>query len=59
MSSEEWQFLTSSIDRLEQIVAAMKELQSLTLPEDAQKIIDGNVKAGETLVRELRRRTAN
>lgn len=59
MSSEEWQFLKSSISRMEQIVSAMKELQSLSLPEDARKIIERNLKVGEGLVQELRRNTAN
>lgn len=44
---------------MEQIVSAMKELQSLNLPEDARKIIERNLEAGETLVKEIRRKTAN
>jgi hypothetical protein len=59
MSAEEWQFLKSSISRMEQIVCAMKELQSLSLPEDARKIVERNLKTGETLAKELRRKTAN
>lgn len=59
MSSEEWQFLMSSINRMEQIVSAMKELQILSLPEDARKIIERNIEACEMLVKELRRKTAN
>jgi hypothetical protein len=59
MSSEEWQFLKASITRMEQIVSAMKELQALTLPEDARKIIARNLEAGESLVKELRHKTAN
>jgi hypothetical protein len=58
-SSEEWQLLMSSISRMEQIVSAMKELSSLNLPEDARKIVERNLKVGETLVKELRRNTAN
>jgi hypothetical protein len=62
MSSQEWQFLKSSISRMEQIVSAMKELQTLSISDDAKKmkkIIARNLETGENLVRELRRKTAN
>jgi hypothetical protein len=59
MNSEEWQFLKASISRMEQIVSAMKELQAIALSEDSQKIMARKRETGESLVKELRRKTAN